>query len=117
MGFKTVQMSLATVSGGLNHYVNWSGGRPTHTLAPTHEAGSGLIERLALKFPERNTFLLLRSKESTGYALLEIGFMLQNILLKAADLDISVDYLIDIKEIPASLENGILRSVVALTTQ
>ena len=108
---------LATVSGGLNHYVNRSGGRPTHTLTPMHEAGSGLIERLALKFPKRNAFLLLRSKESTGCALLEIGFMLQNILLEAADLDISVDYLIDIKEIPASCENGILRSVVALTTQ
>jgi hypothetical protein len=108
---------LATESGELKRYVNWSEGRPTHALAPMQNPGGNSIERLKLQFPSRNAFLLLRSMESTGYALLEIGFMLQNILLEATELDVSIDYVIDIQEIPASLENGNLRAAVALTMQ
>jgi len=74
-------------------YVNWRAGRPTHALDAVAAADRRLYDVLRKTLPDRNCFILLRTRNETAMALWEIGSMAQNMILQALAMDISIESL------------------------
>jgi hypothetical protein len=110
------EIVVASVTGEPKRYLNWNEGRPTHSLETVTMDNRDLLKQLTKKYPSRDTFLLLTSTTNSLFALLEIGSMLQNILVQAAALDLSIDAAVDVTDIDAKIGDTTLRAVAAVTT-
>jgi hypothetical protein len=106
---------LVSLPDGLYSYKNWKTGRPTHMIEKKAPLPGSLQDIVQDKFPGRNCFIIMRSLTHDMFSLLEIGYMLQNIMLQAVSLDVAVEATITIPEKLPVISAGIPKAIVAMT--
>jgi hypothetical protein len=112
-GLQDLSYVLAVHDRTVYRYVNWSDGRPTHTLepAPGVQSPPEAMEGLG----DARRLIVLCVRESSGRAWWEIGYQLLNILIQATALELRYSArLLSDRERDRFSETGVPHAVAAV---